>query len=99
MKDRKIIWKMADGEVIVTTPAPKGRREGEPELDWIERVALKCKPDGATRMPDMEAKDLPSREFRHKWRHDGKKIIIDNTVADLPVVLSVEERLTALESK
>ena len=86
--DKKIIWKMPDGSIQVTTLA-KG-------IDF-ETGAAKCKPLGAERMPDMDGKDLPSREHRHKWRHDGNKIIIDNTVADLPVIPTIEERLSALE--
>ena len=45
-----------------------------------------------------QLKDLPNRKFRHKWRHINGKIEVDNSVADLPVVLTTEERLTALES-
>lgn len=87
---KKIIWKLENGEIAVTTLA-KGVNQN--------RAIEKCKPEGATRMPDMDAKDLPSREFRHKWRHDGNKIIIDNSVADLVVEPTIEERLSALEKK
>lgn len=99
MTNKKIVWKLANGEIAVTTPAPKGRREGESELDWFERVAYKTKPEGAIRCDDCLASELPSREFRHKWRHDGKKIIIDNSVPDLVVEPTIEERLKALESR
>ena len=86
--DKKIIWKMPDGSIQVTTLA-KG-------IDF-ETGAAKCKPEGAERMPDMDAKDLPSREFRHKWRHMNGKVEVDNNVADLPHIPTIEERLSALE--
>ncbi|KKL20001.1 hypothetical protein LCGC14_2459830 [marine sediment metagenome] len=89
--DKKIVWKLEDGSIAVTTLA-KGVDE--------ERAIERCKPEGAIRMPDMDAKDLPSREFRHKWRHDGQKIFVDNSVADLPEPeATIEERLSALENK
>jgi len=79
MTNKRIIWKMPDGSIVVTTPAPKCKRS-------FEEIAEKSKPEGAIRMPDCNVEDLPSREFRHKWRSDSKgKIIIDNTVADLPL--------------
>ena len=52
-------------------------RIGEPEYDWIERVALKTKPEGAIRLPDMDAKDLPTRESRNAWRFKNNKIEVD----------------------
>ena len=85
----RIIWKLENGEIAVTTLAKNVNQE---------RAIERCKPEGAIRMPDMDAKDLPSREHRHKWRHINGKIEVDNSVADLPVVLTTEERLTALES-
>ena len=99
MTNHRIVWKMPNGEIEVTTPAPKGRRENEKHEDWIERVAIKAKPKGATRMKDCMAEDLPSREFRHKWRHNGNEIFVDDNVADLIIEPTIEERITALESK
>ena len=61
MTNKRIVWKNADGSIAVTVPAPKGRRSGESEKDWIERVAAKAMPEGATRMPDTVAENLPAR--------------------------------------
>ena len=91
MIDKKIVWKMPDGTIAVTTLAK--------EIDF-EKGAAKCKPEGATRMPDMEAKDLPSREFRNKWRADSDgKVFVDTSIPDLIFPPSIEERLSALEKK
>lgn len=86
MTDKRIIWEMPDGAIQVTIPAPKGRRSGEGETDWFDRVAAKAKPDGAIRLVDHDISELPTRTRRHAWRKNPAtgKIFIDSSVPDLP---------------
>lgn len=81
MTNKRIIWKKADGSIAVTIPAPNGRHKDEKESDWIERVALKAKPEGAVRCADCKAEDLPKRYFRNCWRDTGSKVEINMPLA------------------
>ncbi len=80
MTDKRILCVRPDGGVSVMIPAPKGRREGEGEIEWITRISLK---DGTNKGLDVK-RVLPSidviqsRYFRNLWEWDiaGNKAVI-----------------------
>lgn len=107
MTDIRIILKRPSGEISVVLPVTKGRRKGEGEKDWIERVAAKVmidRPEGTIRLPDCLCTELPSREFRNKWRADSDgKVFVDTSIPD-PIIEPTEmellkERVIALEKQ
>ena len=79
-----IIWQDLDGHIHAEVPAPKGRREGESEIAWVERVAKKTEAihlaEGRTRLANHE-EAFPSRTFRNCWRESGGKIEVDMPLA------------------
>ena len=88
MTNKRLIWKKPDGSICITIPAPKGRREGESEADWIERVRARAKDADphladCVGLSDCMAADLPgSRRFRNCWRDDGTgRLAVDMTRA------------------
>ena len=94
--EKKIVWKMADGTVRVTTGSPK---YSDDDIDWLAEKVKASNPEykDAIRCPDCNPEDLPSREHRHKWRHDGSKIIVDESIADLPLPVTLESLKAEIE--
>jgi hypothetical protein len=69
---KRIIWQMPDGSISITVPCSPVR-EGESEQEYLDRVASRCKPVGATRIADVEKSEIPSdRDFRNAWCWNGK---------------------------
>lgn len=58
-----------DNLVIVITPTPDGRRAGESQAEWLQRIAIKRVPANALRVRVVDTNELPaSRRFREAWR-------------------------------
>ena len=60
-----------DGTVAAIHPAPKSRREGESEAEWLARVFTKCMEGALAGLPydDIDSSELPqTRKYREAWR-------------------------------
>ena len=93
-----ILWESADGEISVGYPML-----GQ-EAVMIEKWEKTARGINATRLPDRDETDLPSREFRAAWRAnpDGS-IRVDDTEKQKIITqrakLTVNKRLDALEKQ
>ena len=81
----RIIYK-PDGKVTVIHPAPKSRKDGESEADWLKRVferAVKGTDLEGLPYDDVDSSALPdSREDRAAWEGSpGKGIRVNKTKA------------------
>lgn len=96
----RIVWKMPDGSVAITTPAAP-KLSDETDAQYLDRIAAKTKagnPDlaAAERMPDIDHTELPDRAFRNCWKHNGS-LAIDVDLAKEQVIAEVRaERNRAL---
>jgi len=77
----RVIYK-PDGSVGIIHPAPKSRRKGETEKEWLKRVFDKATPKGVE-YEDIDKSKLPkSREDREAWQGEkGKGIFVNQTKA------------------
>jgi len=59
-----------DKTIIVIHPAPKSKREGETEEEWLKRVFNKAMEGELKGLPynDIDSSELPPREDRRFWR-------------------------------
>jgi len=84
--DKRIVFELADGSVVIRTPVEGSRKSDESEESWIERTAArhinKPKFKGFKRLPNCLISDLPiSRRFRNCWRANSA----DKVLVDLPL--------------
>jgi len=81
------VWTNPDGSVAVFYPNEKLRLSGESDADFVIRRAAIDGPKqgrGATPFIDLDPATLPTdRVNRHKWRVQGKNVVVDNTVPNL----------------
>ena len=87
---------MPDGTIRVTTGSPK---YSDLDMDWLANKIKTQDPEmkDAIRCQDCSPEDLPSREYRHKWRHDGNKILVDHSIPDLPKTSTLESLKSEVE--
>lgn len=76
----RVVYK-PDKTVVIIYPAPKSKREGETEKEWLERVFTKAMRGELAGLlyDDIDSSDLPhSREDRDVWEGEkGKGIKIN----------------------
>lgn len=82
MSKVRVVYK-TDGTICVIHPAPKSKRPGETEDQWLSRVfnkAIQGTELEGLESDDVDVSKLPeSREDRQYWKGGkGKKITIDN---------------------
>lgn len=76
---RRILYN-EDGTVSVIHPAPKSKRSGETEQQWLKRVFDKATPSGIN-YEDVPKENIPiDRTFRQAWTGEKGKGIIINEV-------------------
>ncbi len=84
MSKVRIVYKQ-DKTVVVIYPAPKSKRLGETEEEWLERVFNKAMGAELESLPydDIDTSELPqSREDRDAWEGEkGKGIEINSEKA------------------
>lgn len=75
-----IIFEREDGSITVRMPAPKSRREGETEENWLTRLGNRRGPklQGARLLGVRDEATLPTnRRFRNCWHcHDGEGVSV-----------------------
>lgn len=74
MPDKVRIVYRPDKTVVVIHPAPKSKRQGETEADWLERVFTKCQSGDLSGLPFddvLKATLPPNRDDRDAW--EGSK--------------------------
>lgn len=65
---KRIVYTRPDGGVSIVVPAPKARRKGESEAEFMARLRAKVVPADATDVSVCEESDVPSdRTFRNAW--------------------------------
>jgi hypothetical protein len=89
------VYYKPDGSVVVIHPAPKARRKGESNQDFLDRVATKAAYSaGLEGLPydDVDPATLPDRKDRDKWRGSkAQGLRID------PSVVTLAEQRQAVE--
>jgi len=88
MTDQRIVYTNDKGQVCVVCPAPKARRAGETEEDFVARIAAKDVPAGKT-FQIMPKTALPSRRFRNCWKVGQAGIEVDLAKAGEQVMAEV----------
>ncbi len=86
----RIVWKMADGSIVVTTPCAD-LLPNESESAYLDRIALKLREDvpdfaSAIRLDNIDHEALPERAFRNCWRATGRAVAIDLPLAKEQVI-------------
>ncbi len=110
MTTRRFPFRRTDDGISVIIPAPKSKREGEGERDWLDRVVGKTvaehhkRGEFAEMLPECDAADLPSREYRDAWRANADgSIRVDEQIKQQIITErakpTMEERVGALEAK
>ena len=82
MRLRRVVWRLPDGSISLSCPANDAPLPGKTVQECLDRIAARAliaDPSlaGAVRIDTGETmlSDLPSRRFRHCWRHDGVVVI------------------------
>lgn len=76
--EKIVIWEMPDGQIVPIIFPSHGRKEGEEDQQWIDRIALLSKPDPhAVRLPDSTLSALPGKRFRNCWRAKAGLVEVD----------------------
>jgi len=88
--DRRIFWKRSDGQVAMTMIMKSGKRNGESEDQYIQRVISRIKsaqPDLRDAIPVIKTKSDLQTIFSssqdpnlEKIRLNGDRIVMDNSV-------------------
>jgi len=87
---KRLIFVQPNGGVAVTIPA--GRRDGEPEAAWLDRVARKCCPKGGKLVAVRSPEEMPDRKHRDAWVWDGQNVIVDPSRIKPPAPAVQQER-------
>ncbi len=92
---KKIVYTRTDGGVSVITPASKEALEkvlgSLTEAQYDAHVRERSIPTGATNVRDIDASDLPTREFRNAWCD-----ITAESKIDISAEKAIELKLTEL---
>lgn len=73
-----IVYTRPDGGTSVTVPAPRARKEGETDDEFVERIRQKDVPRGATNVRIIDDTEYPSdRAFRDAWKLGQAGIEVD----------------------
>ena len=96
MNEIRIIWRLPDGTIAVTCPAPGV------SLDEAAARALTSCPvlHDAVRLPDRAALELPDEAQRHAWRADAEgRLFVDATVPAPPAPRDLAAEVDALKAE
>ena len=78
---------LSQGAIVYWWVDPRSKFRRDDEQGWLEAIhqrLIAANPmlDGATRLPNCDAADLPGKRFRDCWRNDGTgKIHVDMPLA------------------
>lgn len=76
--NKRIVFTRADGCVSIVVPAPKARRAGESEEDFLSRVAARAVPAGTADAAVCDLADIPAdRTYRGAWKLAGDGLDVD----------------------
>ena len=87
--DKCRVVKKPDGSLTIIRPSPNSRREGEGEVEWLDRIfTAHMEARGMDGFPfvDMDVSQLPATRInRNKWRLDANRIVfVAQSIPDPP---------------
>ena len=74
MSNKRIIFEMPDGSIAITVPASPLRKD-ETEAEYLDRIAVKARPNGATQVGIIDKDELPHAD-------PADTTVIENYVLD-----------------